>query len=271
MWLQRAIASAPHAGRDAAGGTQRDDDRRARTARLTRFERQPCLALVARRQLALHVDEPDAGAVAGGAAEADAVVEHRDFEHVCVGGARAPSRGRRAAGSIPCLIAFSTSVTSSIGGNAAASKRRVGLDREAEARAHAHLEQIEVGPDQFEFVAQIRLLAAQLRQRRAQIAHQAGDGVRAGLRLGAVEASDVAEHVEQEVRLDLRLQQRQLLLGLVAAQLRARLLRGVCGGSGPAGALVHVGDEREEDRRQAPAQRIGEQAQRRRQVLKVCP
>src|SRR4030095_16974733 len=48
----------------------------------------------------------------------------------------------------------------------------VGFDREAEARAHADLEEVEVGPDQFELVAQIRLLATQLWQRLAQITKQ---------------------------------------------------------------------------------------------------
>ena len=142
-------------------------------------------------------------------------------------------------------------------------------DRVKEARAHADLEQVEVRAHQFEFVAESRMFAAQLRQGRAQVTHQAGDRVRPGLWLRAIQAPHVAQHVEQEMRLDLRLQQRQLLFGLVPPQLGLRSLQRMRGSIGLQRALVHVGDHRQHDGRQAIAQRIGQQAQRRRQMVEA--
>ena len=129
-------------------------------------------------------------------------------------------------------------------------QRRIDLDRERQARAHADLQQMEVRAHQFELPAERCALAAQLRQRRTQITHQADDHFRTGLRLSAIQTPHVAQHVEQEVGFDLGLKQRQLLFGLVMSQLHAQHLRGMRGRVELQGSPVDVGDKYEEDRRQ---------------------
>jgi hypothetical protein len=81
-----------------------------------------------------------------------------------------------------------------------------------------------------------------------------------------LEAAHVAQRVEQEVRLDLRLQQGQLLLGLDLALLHLGQVGRMGVRVGPQGALVDVGDDGQEDRRQSPVHRVGEQPKDRRQV-----
>ena len=88
-------------------------------------------------------------------------------------------------------------------------QRVIGLDRERETRSHAHLEQIEVRANDLELATERCVLRAKLRKRRTQIPHQADDRIRTRLRLSAIQAPHIAEHVEQEMRLDLRLEHLQ--------------------------------------------------------------
>ena len=103
-------------------------------------------------------------------------------------------------------------------------QRDIDVNREVKPRAHADPQQIEIRAHEVELTAERRALAAELRQRRTQITHQADDRFRTGLWPSSVETAHVAQYVEQKMRLDLRLEQRQLLFGHVLSQLHTRHL-----------------------------------------------
>jgi hypothetical protein len=100
---------------------------------------------------------------------------------------------------------------------------RVGLDRVAQPVLHARGLHVQVGLGQRQLVGQRHLVAAQLAEAGAQVL---GEGAERALGLGRLvvdQRGHVGQRVEQEMRLDLRLQQPQLRLGgaLLGLQLAA--------------------------------------------------
>ena len=80
---------------------------------------------------------------------------------------------------------------------------------EPEPSSHPDLLRVEVGPRQPDFPPQRRAVVAHSRQRCAQVTTEAVEHRPAPRWIGLVEPLDVSKRVEQEVRLDLRLQHLQ--------------------------------------------------------------
>ena len=113
-------------------------------------------------------------------------------------------------GDNPCLIAFSTSVGSTIGGTRALARRGIMIDRKVQPFAHSHLQDRQERACQLELASKRRARLAHRRQRGAQIVDQAGQHFAPLVGCRFVQSLYVGQRVEQKVRLDLRLQRRQL-------------------------------------------------------------
>ena len=126
----------------------------------------------------------------------------------------------------PCLTAFSASVSTVMARHAGFHQRRGNVDLDAQPLAHADLLDVDIGTRERQFMSEREVLpAAHLRQRRSHVLGEALQHRPAPLRVDLMQPQDVRERVEEEVRLDLRLQRLQphfgfLALGVDAAQLR---------------------------------------------------
>ena len=125
---------------------------------------------------------------------------------------RASTRTRPPAicGSRPWTIAFSTSGCKRQRRQAEPAQRRGHLDRVLEAVFHPDLDDPHVGVDQVDLVAERVPAVAEPRERRAQVLDERLEHRLRARRVGVHERDHVGQGVEQEVRLDLRLQQAQL-------------------------------------------------------------
>jgi hypothetical protein len=92
---------------------------------------------------------------------------------------------------MPCLIAFSTSVMSIIGGSSRARPRRH-VDLELEALPDAKLLDVEVGVRERDLLLERRRRGAHSRQRRAQVVEESLEHAPARLRLAAIQPLHVA-------------------------------------------------------------------------------
>ena len=125
-------------------------------------------------------------------------------------------------GSMPCLIAFSTSVISMPGGIAQSASVGRDVDRATRARAPSRVCMIaRYAPHHRRLLPQRRRLVAQRGRRRAQEADQIGDQPRGLGRALLRELLRAAERVEQEVRLDLQLQELAAAIRRAAATARS--------------------------------------------------
>ena len=82
-------------------------------------------------------------------------------------------------------------------------------DRKLQTRAHTHLQDIEVRPNQFQFLPDSGRVFAHFWQRGAQIGNQVSYHLVGGLRIHFGQGLHVGQGVVQEVGLDLRLQRLQ--------------------------------------------------------------
>ena len=122
---------------------------------------------------------------------------------------------------MPWRTAFSTSVSSVIGGHSQRVRRRIDVQRELEPVGHPHSHELEIGAHELELLAERRRGLVHARHGRAQIRDQAREHLRRLRRARVDERLHVRERVEQEMRLDLRLQEAQPRLERVAFELAA--------------------------------------------------
>ena len=220
-WLRRRRSCRARAARAAATGSSIVAV--TPPSRILR-EQEAGAAAVQRRQAARgrwRVPTPGARAFGQAGAGVD-----RPARAACRRDARARMRTSPPSGSgvSPCRIAFSTSVTSIIGGNGSALQRSGTSVRMRQARAHADLLHRQVREGERQLVAERRVGCAHARQHRAEVARQVLEHRVRGGRIGLEQPPHVGERVEQEVRLDLRLHHEQPRLG----QLARRAARGAC-------------------------------------------
>ena len=122
---------------------------------------------------------------------------------------------------MPWRTAFSTSVSSVIGGQRSVSADVIDVQRELQPIGHAHVHELEVRADQLELLAERRGRLVQARHGGAQVGDQAAQHG-GGLRRSRVDQRlHVGQRVEQEVRRDLRLQQAQARVERLALELAA--------------------------------------------------
>ncbi len=125
----------------------------------------------------------------------------------------------------PCSIAFSPSVTSTMGGNALSLQFRCDVEREMKPSAHPNLEQLQIRLHEFELVAQGRFGSSDLWECGTRVSHQVIDRLGAGPRVLATQSAYVGKRVEQKIRLDLGLRQLLLRLFRLAFELLPRRLK----------------------------------------------
>ena len=165
-------------------------------------------------------------------------------------------------GSSPCLIAFSTSGCSSMGGTWVASSVGGQVQPEGQARPHAQRHDVQVGAQLGELPTQGHRLGLRRGQRTAQVDDQLVDHRLGPIDVLAHQRAQVGQRVEEHVRLELRPQQAQLGLDRQALRLGAR-------GGFPGQLLARrevvqpqaTHQQGEEDRDQADAQ-VPDHAQR---------
>ena len=230
-----ALTSAPRARRSRRSprGGRREDDLGAHAVRLRLVQLEPRRGAEEARSRSRRLARPVPGAA-----------RRRSCRRRCrrpttrIAGrrrsrARRPRCGRRCSlGSMPWRTAFSTSVSSAIGGKRSARRGRPATSiAKSQPVGHAHLHQLEVGAHQRELVGRASASpVVQPRHRGAQVGDQALQH-RRGLRRARLDQRlHVGQRVEQEVRLDLRLQQLQprierLLLERAASRARSRARR----------------------------------------------
>jgi hypothetical protein len=123
------------------------------------------------------------------------------------------------------LIAFSTSVPS-INGGSRAGARSSGISRRTrKARTHAHLEDGQERSREGDLIVEARLAKPGTRDRHAQVITQVAQERPALLRILVVEDLHARQRIEEEMRLDLRLQQLQPRFGHLPVDLDAREAR----------------------------------------------
>jgi len=110
--------------------------------------------------------------------------------------------------------------------NASLEQRRRRVDRALQPRAHADLLHAHESRNELDLVGERNVVSRILAARRADTG-QAGRAWRALRGIALTEAPHVRESVEQEMRLDLRLQQAQLRLELLLLERRSLQLGGV--------------------------------------------
>ena len=112
-------------------------------------------------------------------------------------------------------------------------QRRRGIDGEVQALAHADLLHAQVRRDEVDLLGERAVVRAHAWQRGAQVARELSEHGAFGTGIGVAQPPHIGERIEEEMRLDLRLQEPQagrelLCLELAAAQVgRERLL--LCG------------------------------------------
>jgi hypothetical protein len=99
------------------------------------------------------------------------------------------------------------------------------LERVLQPAAHPYRLHVEIAAQEPEFLLERAALLARSGERCAQVAVQVREHDARALRVGLDQRIEVRERVEQEMRLDLRLQQLQLRLDRVALDLARSLAR----------------------------------------------
>ena len=127
---------------------------------------------------------------------------------------------------MPWRTAFSTSVSSVIGGQRSGRAAASTCSVELQAVGHAHVHQLEVGAHQLQLLLERGGGLVQARHRRAQVGDEAVQHRRGLRRSGVDQRLHVGQRVEQEVRRDLRLQQAQARVERLALELAALELEG---------------------------------------------
>ncbi len=188
---------------------------------------------VACGKLPAHVGQPDTAAAGCDPRQADAVVGHAQVQVVAVPLRLHDDAPRTRRGADTVLDGVLHQCQQDQRRKRPLQRRGIGLDGPGQPGVHAQGRQFEVGPRQLQFVAQRDVYPAHARQRGAQVAQQAGHEGFASRSIAAVQRARIGQSVEQEVRFDLRLQQRQALGGLFAlevglAELQPRSFRAAC-------------------------------------------
>ena len=160
------IMPAPAARREVQLGARRRAARRAVTSQLRVAAEGELQALAQRREAGA---EPVARRLAGPTPVSLTRTRQRSSRSRTSTSMRPPS----SLGSMPWRTAFSTSVSSVIGGQRSASAARIDVQRELQAIGHAHLHQLEIGAHQFQLLPERRRRLVQARHRRAQVGDQA--------------------------------------------------------------------------------------------------
>ena len=111
--------------------------------------------------------------------------------------------------------------------NAGAQQRLWHVDQALEARAHSDLLYAEVSRDELDFVGETGVVVAHPRQCSAQIACKLREHGAPCAGIALAEAAHVGQGIEEEMRLDLRLQEAQPRLELLLFERRALQLRSV--------------------------------------------
>ena len=118
----------------------------------------------------------------------------------------------------PCLSAFSTRVRQHHRRNFQAAQLGRDVDLERETAAHPDLLHVEERFDQGRLAFQGRRFVAHARQRHLQVTHQVVEHLPTERRVRLVQATHVGQGVEEEMRLDLRLQDLQPRRGHLAVE-----------------------------------------------------
>ncbi len=122
---------------------------------------------------------------------------------------------------MPWRTAFSTSVSSVIGGQRSAERRIVDMQRKLQTIRHAHVHQLEIRLDQLQLAAERRDRLVEPRHRGAQIRDETAQHRRRLRRSGIDQRLHVGQRVEKEMRRDLRLQEMQARIERLALELAA--------------------------------------------------
>jgi hypothetical protein len=147
------------------------------------------------------------------------------------------------------LIAFSTRVSSIIGGTSTCRSAGRDVDPECQSPPHANLLEVEVGLDQGRLASERHPFAAHRRQRDLEVAHHPFEHRITGDGIHLVQAAHVGQRVEEEVRLDLRFERFQARLQRLLLQPRAVGLGSAHGVEAQDLASVELADRDDERRR----------------------